>query len=277
MEQLERSLERVHEELQRMEFREAISLAGKLPWHKLDREQMSQLMDGMISAAAGLSDGSEDELQAYELAVLIGDTLSPQAGVYRPAVELRVNSALFNQGVVLAQLCRTEEAIVVYDRLVHRAGGAREMGLRENAVRALFNKGASLASLNRREEAIAVYDELVGRFEAEPEPMLNEAVGKALINKGIALAELNRLNEAVAVLDDVVERWGDSSNAQLRERASRALLNKASALIKLDHQRLALAAYEEILQRFSADSEPSVRDAVQLARLGKETLETEVS
>jgi tetratricopeptide (TPR) repeat protein len=264
--------ERVEEALQWSEFRKAVALAAELPWHTLELRAMSHLMDAMISAAAGLSDGSEDELKAYELVVIIGDTLFQQAGVYRPAVELRVNSALFNKGVVLAQIGRTDEAIKTYDRLVSRVGGSRQPGLRESAVRALFNKGAGLASLERREEAIGVYDDLVSRYRDDPEPSMTEAVGKALINKGVALAELKRFAEAIAVLDEVVERWGDSPDGTLRRRASRALLNKAAALIQLDQRQTALTTYDEILNRFGNDSESSLLEVVTIARLGRDSL-----
>jgi tetratricopeptide (TPR) repeat protein len=273
----ETALEHVEEALQGSHFKKAVLLAAKLPWHKLELRSMSHLMDAMISAAAGLSDGSEDELKAYELVVIIGDTLFQQAGVYRPAVELRVNSALFNKGVVLAQIGRTEEAIKTYDRLVSRVGASRQLGLRESAVRALFNKGASLANLQRREAAIGVYDDLVSRYRDDPEPSMTEAVGKALINKGVTLAELNRFGEAIAVLDEVVERWGNSPDGALRRRASRALLNKVSALIQLDQRQMALATYDEILDRFGNDSEPSLREVVTMARLGRDSLAKELN
>lgn len=269
-------LDRVHDAVKRADFRDAISAASAVPATELGREQISQLMDAMLTAAAGLSDGSIDELAAYDLVVRLGDRI-PRDDVYRPAVELRVNSALFNKGVVLAQMGRADEAIAVYDTLVGRTGGSRQLGLRENAVRALFNKGASLAGLHRHEEAVGVYDELVGTFSGEPGAVMSEAVGKAMVNKGIALAELNRLTEAVGVLDEVVKRWSESTDPILRERAARALLNKAAAMIQMGQEDVALKLYESIEKMYGRDKAPNVREQVAVARVRKEVLEESLS
>ncbi len=264
-------LDSVHDALEQGLYQDAIRVASLALEEELEPEELSFLLDALLAAAAGLSDGSNEELKAYTLVAEIGDAL-PDEDIYKAAVQLKVNSALFNKGVVLAQLGRWEQAIAVYDDLVRRTGGSRDIGLRESAVRALFNKGASLSGHQHFEEAISVYDELVSRFAADSEPTLSEAVGKALINKGIALAELNRFSEAVAVLDEVVSRWGDSNDPILRERASKALLNKASALIQLSAAKEAMAAYDEILSRFGNDADPLLQEQVAIARLRKEAL-----
>lgn len=269
-------LSQVDEALRQSQYRDAISAATAVVRRRLGHEQLSYLMDAMIAAAAGLADYSDDELRAYDLVVNIGDALSRER-IYQATAQLRVNSALFNKGVVLAQLGRADEAIAVYDELVSRAGGSRELGLRENAVRALFNKGARLARLDRLEEAIAVWDELVSRYADDPEPSMSEAVGKAMVNKGIALAELNRQAEAIAVLDEVVSRWGEAGDPVLRVRAARALLNKGSALIQMGHRELALSTYADLIKRFGKYKEPALREQVASARVRKEALEKELS
>jgi tetratricopeptide (TPR) repeat protein len=271
-----KSLERVQSALQNSRYRDAIKAAAAVPKSNLEHQQLSHLMDAMLTAAAGLADGSRDELLAYDLVITLGDQIAP-GDVFRPAVQLRVNAALFNKGVVLAQLGRGEEAISTYDDLVRRSGGSREAGLRENAARALFNKGASLAGLDRREEAIVVYDDLVKRFSNSKEPVMREAVGKAMVNKGIALAELNRLSEAISVLDEVLSRWTDSPDPVLRERAAKALINKASALIQLGRTDEARLAYEKVAATYGADPQPTLREQVAIARVRKEILEDSLS
>lgn len=265
-------LDRVHDAVKRGKFRDAISAASGVPATELSREEISQLMDAMLTAAAGLSDGSIDELAAYDLVVRLGGRI-PRDDTYRPAVDLRVNSALFNKGVVLAQMGRADEAIAVYDDLVRRTGSSRQAGLRESAVRALFNKGASLAALHRHEEAVGVYDELVGAFSDEPGAFMSEAVGKAMVNKGIALAELNRLPEAVGVLDQVVKRWSESPDPILRERAAKALLNKAAAMIQMGQEGVALRVYETIEQLYGRDKAPNVRKQLAVAKAKRQDLE----
>jgi tetratricopeptide (TPR) repeat protein len=272
---VDENLAQVHEAMRQSQYRDAIKIAALLPIGRLMQTELSQLMDAMLSAAAALADGSEAELQAYDLVVKLGDRLGKQS-MYRAAAQLKVNSALFNKGVALAQLGRNREAIAVYDKLVTRAGGARDLGLRENAVRALFNKGASLRGLDRREEAIAVYDDLIRRFANETAPAMLEAVGKALVNKGITLAEMNRLQEAIEVLDEVIVRWHSSTDAVLRERAARALLNKAAALVELGRDEEARVTYEKVLTHFGSDPNASIREQVALARVRIETLDAQL-
>lgn len=265
----EGAFELMQNALRRADYPAVIGAAQDISVLKLSSERLNLYMDALLAAAAGLSDGSDAELSAYDLVIEAAEGL-PEGDVFEPQIHLKVNSALFNKGVALAQLDRSEEAIAVYDELVRRAGTMP--GLHEGAVRALFNKGASLGELNRQEEAIAVYDELVGRFSDADDLAVLVAVSKALINKGIALAELNRLAESIAVLDDVVTRWGDSPDPLLRERAARALLNKASALAHLRHREMALKTYAELLHRFESDRDPTVQEHVELARETREIL-----
>jgi len=86
--------------------------------------------------------------------------------------------ALFNKGVRLGALDRSEDAIAVYDDLIARFGTATEPALRERVAMALFNKGVRLGALDRSEDAIAVYDDLIARFGTATEPALREQVGK---------------------------------------------------------------------------------------------------
>jgi tetratricopeptide (TPR) repeat protein len=104
--------------------------------------------------------------------------------------------ALFNKGIALGELGRSEEEIAVYDDLLARFGNAIELPLREQVATALVNKGITLDALDRREEAIAVYDDVLTRFGNATEPALREQVATALVNKGITLDALDRREEA---------------------------------------------------------------------------------
>ncbi len=265
-------MDRVLSALRESRYEQAVAAASKVSLHDLEAQQLSQLMDAMLAASVGLANRPDIELEAYDLILRAGALLTGHPA-YGTAAELRINSALFNKGVVQAQLGDWEAAIAAYDELVRRTGGSTALGLRENAVRALFNKGASLAGHHRFEEAIAVYDELVTRYSDATEPSFREAVAKALINKGIALAELDRPVEALSVLDDVVARWDNSRDPVLQERAARALVNRAATLIKLGESAAAIDTYNEVLVRFSDESHPTLREWLKVARLGKEALQ----
>ncbi|MGH3791703.1 MAG: tetratricopeptide repeat-containing S1 family peptidase, partial [Pseudonocardiaceae bacterium] len=134
--------------------------------------------------------------------------------------------ALYNVGVLLGQLDRSEEAVEVYDQVVARFGADPEPALREQVAQALYNKGVTLGQLDRSEEEVEVYDQVVARFGADPEPALREQVAGALVNKGVTLGQLDRSEEAVEVYDQVVARFGADPEPALREQVAQALYNK---------------------------------------------------
>ena len=185
------------------------------------------------------------------------------------ATDGRMPEAMFNVGVLLGQLDRSEEAIAVYDELVGRFGEATEPALREQTAEALLNKGITLGQLDRSEEEIAVYDELVGRFGEATEPALREQTAKALLSKGITLGQLDRSEEAIAVYDELVGRFGEATEPALRERTAKALLNKGVALGQLDRSEEAIAVYDELVGRFGEATEPALREQTAKALLNK--------
>ena len=87
--------------------------------------------------------------------------------------------ALFNKGVTLGALGRSEDEIAVYDDLLTGFGTATELPLREQVASAFFNKGVTLGALGRSGDAIAVYDDLLARFATATELPLREQVAKA--------------------------------------------------------------------------------------------------
>jgi hypothetical protein len=87
--------------------------------------------------------------------------------------------ALFNKGVTLGQLGRSEQEISVYDHVIVRFGAASELALREQVAEALVNKWIALGRVGRNEEAIAIYDEVLAHFGADKEPAIKSIVAKA--------------------------------------------------------------------------------------------------
>jgi tetratricopeptide (TPR) repeat protein len=99
--------------------------------------------------------------------------------VTEPALREQVAKALYDKGITLNQLGRSEEAVAVYDDLLARFGTAAEPELRRQVAKALYDKGFTLDQLGRSEEAIAVYDDLLARFGSVTEPALREQVARA--------------------------------------------------------------------------------------------------
>ncbi|MGD0499897.1 MAG: SIR2 family protein, partial [Bryobacteraceae bacterium] len=202
-------LEAVRDASRRSDYRAAVRGAGRIRLEELGATQLRELLLTMAQAGAALWDNSPDELLSYDLVLSIADKME-SAGATDPAVVREGAKALYNKGLTLGVLNRSEEEIAVYDEVVRRYGDATEAPLREQVAKALVNKGITLGSLNRSEEEIAVYDEVVRRYGEAPEAPLRERVAKALVNKGITLGSLNRSEEAIAAYDEVVRRYGEA-------------------------------------------------------------------
>jgi tetratricopeptide (TPR) repeat protein len=93
-----------------------------------------------------------------------------------------VANALYNKGVRLGQLDRSQKEIEVYDQVVERFGD--DPALREQVANALYNKGVRLGQLDRSQEATEVYDQVVERFGDDPTPAIRELAAMARRMKG---------------------------------------------------------------------------------------------
>jgi tetratricopeptide (TPR) repeat protein len=177
--------------------------------------------------------------------------------------------ASFNLGVMLAELDRWEEALVMFEEVLARYRDAPEPALREPVARALVNKGAALGELGRVEEALAAYEEVVVRYDHAPESALREQVARALVNKGAALAELCRWEEALAIFEEVLVRYRDPPEPTLREQVAKALVNRGAALCELCRWEEALAVFEEVVVHYGDAPEPALREQVANALFNK--------
>ena len=178
-------------------------------------------------------------------------------------------SAAINVGVLLGELGRSEEALVVYDEVIARYAEAPEAALREQVARALFNKGVRLGELGRSEEALVVYDEVIARYAEAPEAALREQVARALVNKGVTLGELGRSEEALVVYDEVIARYAEAPEAALREQVASALVNRGVTLGELGRSEEELVVYDEVIARYGEATEAPLREHVVRALFNK--------
>ena len=82
--------------------------------------------------------------------------------------------ALYQKGVALVRLSRSEDAIAAYSDLIARFGTAAEPALHEQAAKAESRIEYLLGQVSRSADAIAVYDDLIARFGSATEPALRE-------------------------------------------------------------------------------------------------------
>jgi tetratricopeptide (TPR) repeat protein len=204
----------------------------------------------------------EREIEVYDdLARRYGDR--PEL----PLVE-QVAQAIFNKGVRLGQLGRSEDEIAVYDELLRRYGDRPELPLAVQVAKALNNKGVKLGQLSRSKDAIAVFDELLRRYCDRPELPLAEQVAKGLVNKGMPLRELGRSEDAVAVWDDLARRYANRPEALVVESLAKGLVNKGITLGQLGRRDDAIAVYDDLARRYGDRPEAAIAEPVAKGLVG---------
>jgi tetratricopeptide (TPR) repeat protein len=261
-------LRTIRDAMSRADYRGAISTAQSIDFKQLDAGQRREVLFVLSDACKGLWDNSPDELTGYDVIVEIADFLGKD-GAADPAVQQQVAMAIFNKGVTLGAINKSEAAIAAYDHLLRRFANAQELPLTEPLAKGLSNKGILLGTLQRGEEAIATYDELVNRFANATEQVLVEQVAMALFNKGFTLGTINKGEEEVAVYNELDRRFSAFTEPVLREQCAKALFNKGIALGILNKPDEEMAAYDELVRRFGDATELTLQEQTAKALLNK--------
>jgi tetratricopeptide (TPR) repeat protein len=259
--------------MSKADYRNAIKSAKEIALDRLSLKERSELLFALIDACNGLYDNSDETISGYGLIVRAADLLALDLqaldGQADPRLQWLIAMALFDRGVVLGSLGRSEEAIADYDEVMRHFADAKEPALQVEAAQALVNKGHTLGSLGRSEEAIAVYDDVVSRFADAKEPALRGVAAMALFGRGHTLGSLGRSEEAIVVYDDVVSRFADAKEPALRGVAAGALVSKGVVLGSLGKREEAIAVYDDVMSRFVDAKEPALRERVAIALINK--------
>ena len=222
---LEARLEGLREAIRASRYRDAVEQLREFDLDEpLAPEHLRDLMNAAWSSAMGLMDDSDEELEAYDAVVRIGDRIEDRSSID----QVRISRALLNKGITLGRLGRHEEALSTYDAAIGRFEVMREPEptLTETVAQVLLNKGVRLYELARYEEALLAYDTAIGRLEGTSEPDSRVAVAYALFNKGVALDKLGRHEEALLAYAAVIDRFETALEPVLRERVAEAQINK---------------------------------------------------
>ena len=204
-------------------------------------------------------------------------------------VQEQVAWALFNKGVTLGGLGRTQEALSTYNELLSRFGESREAEVREQVSRAMLNTGVLEATLQQQFArapasqattlgTLGSAQDPSGFFDQAVRPVQHTATTKrpkepvrALMARGVALGNVE---EAIAVYDEVIARFGNVTEVQVRKYVAEAMVNQGEVLESLGGKEEAIEVYDEIIRRFGEAREPALREQLGRAVLKKETLGT---
>ena len=155
-----------------------------------------------------------------------------QALQYAKTKEQTVN-ALLNQGIVLEELDRFEDALQVYKQVDVRYGNDTEPGVREKVAGSLVNQGIALGELNHPQDALQVYKWVDTRYGKDTEPGVREQVAGSLLNQGFVLGKIGRSEEALRVYEEVDARYGKDTDPGVRGAVAKALFNQGFVLRKM--------------------------------------------
>jgi tetratricopeptide (TPR) repeat protein len=258
------TLESIKNALRQSQYHKAIQQAIQIPIGSLDKEQKKLLIKDIETAIANLLDYSPEELEACNFVIELYDKLSEQYQDRTSAESTCI--VLLYKGIILSKQEQYEEAIAVYNNLIHRFGSSSESFFQEQVAQALIKKGVALAKLRRDEETIAVYDNIIYRFGDSNELSLRKVVAVILLNKALVLGhKLEQNKEAILVCEDIIQRFGNSNELPLQEFVAAALLFKGHMLVRLKQNREAIAVCDNLIQRFSGIDEPSLQEEVSQA------------
>ena len=204
-----------------------------------------------------------------------------------PDVREQVAWALFNKGVTLGGLGRTQEALRTYKELLARFSESRESDVREQVSRAMLNTGVLEATVQERMArapasqgttlgTLGSAQDPSGFFDQAVKPVQHSTTAErpadsvsALMGRGVALGNVE---EAIAVYDEVIARFGSATEVQVRKYVAEAMVNQGEVLESLGGKQQAMEVYDEIIRRFGEAREPALREQVGRALLKKETL-----
>lgn len=141
--------------------------------------------------------------------------------------QLFIANALYNKGVVQAELKQLNVAIRTYDELIKRFIYSENLTLSILVAESLFNKGVVLDELNQWKEAIQSYDILLNEFgHSENQELVNQ-VARAMVNMAIDVMLLNDLENAIRVNEEIIRRFGNKKDTRFQEYILRAHLNNS--------------------------------------------------
>jgi tetratricopeptide (TPR) repeat protein len=250
-------LEALRDAIRRSDYRGAVRQAAKIPLSGLPESHVIEIFSAMMNAGAMLNDGSDEELESYDLTEKLADRLNiKNAG--NSHLDQELAATMLKRGITLWRLNRPERAVEAYDAMARRFAGSADQALRLASAMAMLNKGAPLESLGRMEDAISAYESVIYRYPQLRE-QCPELMARALFNKGVALGSMGRTDEEIATYDELNRRFPAGSDPSVLERVFKGLFNRALALAAAARTTEALAAYDELAKRAGTEADGAFR------------------
>ncbi|HEV2862967.1 MAG TPA: SIR2 family protein [Pyrinomonadaceae bacterium] len=147
------AVERILTALRSHYYIDAVKIAKELTPETLTPKQARDVMDAMWQAAHGIFDNSQNELDAYNVVIAIGDSLVKADPEGSRDLALRIAEALYNKGFTLEARGDSAGALEVVDEVVRRYQGLDDPAVREQVASAL--NFAGYITLQRAKKLLA--------------------------------------------------------------------------------------------------------------------------
>jgi tetratricopeptide (TPR) repeat protein len=210
-------------------------------------------------------------------------------------VQRTVASTLLNKGhVLLEQLARADDALGVYEKLMHTLRDAAAPELQDMRAKATAGRQSCLKRLRkagpadagelsielrdevrdkvkegRRHgdageslEAIALFDEVLAAHAASLHPELRRQCARSLVHKAFCLVALSRFDEVIEAADAMDARYGADAATEMQEQVALCLQYKSTALDRLGRPEDEMRVHDQIVARWGNSELPDLRGRV---------------
>lgn len=222
--EFEKRLEAVPDAVRRSDYKGTIAAALAIRLDELgdgliSDEEIQELIEALILAAGKLPDGADEELDAYDRVLALGnDLLQRKPGDL--TVQEAVAKALVNRGNLMSD---EQEAARAYDEAIERFGGLAEPALRFQLARAIYNKGTTFDHAKKNQEAVDAYGALSEKFAGATDPRIRDLLAWAIYRQGVLYGDLGQSGQEAACYQRVVDSFSADKALDLPEVCSLAL------------------------------------------------------
>jgi len=248
----EQKIEQVVDALRRSEYREAVARGLELKDAQLDALQLEKLANMMGSAASELGDNSTDELEGYDLAIVLAERAIQRDPYHQADLKLIKSRALLFKAATLLALGDFDGTLRSCDELTAQFGGSADEVLLLNVSRGLMIRGYCLETQEKFDEAIPIFRKVVADFGERR--AFDQDVGRAIVSVLVDLSKLERNEEIVAECDEMLERFSESNDPDMLIALAMTCNARAFAFNNMGKREEALAAFQQTIDRFAACS-----------------------
>jgi tetratricopeptide (TPR) repeat protein len=179
----------------------------------------------------------------------------------KPPLKLAAAAALLKKGERLFVANKFDEALGIFDEIVHRLGDSQSLPVLETIAHAMQWRGLVFQTEDRDAEAIDAFGEIDRRFGNRPETSLAAIVAEDLLLKSFLLDP----QQEMSTLDEIILRYSYRKEANIASSVAWALWSKGGCLEKRGQKDEALTIYHEVICRFGHRYEPSFPELLELA------------